>query len=344
MKVTKKISYSVVIRTLGNGGEKYRALMDSIVSQKIEPEEIIVVIPEGYKLDYTNGTERVVYSKKGMVTQRAVGINCAKSEYILVVDDDVKFESDFVESLYCFGTEHALDCVLPMEGATDNSQSETINLRYPLSVRIRGAFTGQLFQTNKKSEYLDKITVTAGHKVYLKSNCLNECYLCQTGIFQCFFIRTSVAKKVQFDDEIWLQQGVLSQYAAYDDSTFFYKLFLSGGKIAYSLRNRYIHLDAAQGRQSKSKKEQKIIRYYSIARNRTVFWYRFLLQPSNSFNRSLIVILGGIYALLNYTLYSSIINIHPKYWRCVAALFRGYADAIKTLKTLTPIGLKYQNK
>lgn len=338
------ISYSIVIRTLGNAGDKYRALMDSIVSQTIAPEEIIVVIPEGYKLDYECGRERIVNSKKGMVIQRAVGINSAKSEYILVVDDDVEFGPNLVESLYNFGVQHDLDCVLPMEGRIENEHLSTIDLRYPLSVRIRGAFTGQLFQTNQKSKYLDSITVTAGHKVCLKNNDLNNCYMCQTGNFQCFFIRSSVAKAVRLEDESWLQNGVLSQYAAYDDSTFFYKLFLLGGKIAYSLNTRYTHLNAESGRQSKSKVEQKRIRYYTIARNRTIFWYRFLLKPSNSLLRSFLVILGGVYAMVNYSLYSTIINIHPVFWKCIPAIYQGYTDAFKTISKLTPISLSYRGE
>ncbi len=60
----KELSYSVVIRTLGNTGLKYKALLDSIAKQTIQPEEIIVVIPEGYELDYSLGNERVVRCKK----------------------------------------------------------------------------------------------------------------------------------------------------------------------------------------------------------------------------------------------------------------------------------------
>ncbi|MCQ2307204.1 MAG: hypothetical protein MJ000_06545 [Bacteroidales bacterium] len=44
-------SYSVVIRTLGNSGEKYQKLLDSIRSQTVQPEEVIVAIPDGYELD-----------------------------------------------------------------------------------------------------------------------------------------------------------------------------------------------------------------------------------------------------------------------------------------------------
>lgn len=41
-----KVSYSVVIRTLGTTGLKYKALLDSIAALTIAPEEVIVAIPE----------------------------------------------------------------------------------------------------------------------------------------------------------------------------------------------------------------------------------------------------------------------------------------------------------
>ena len=100
----KELSYSVVIRTLGNTGLKYKALLDSIAKQTIQPEEIIVAIPEGYELDYSYGNEHIVRCKKGMTTQRAAGILAAKSEYILVVDDDVEFDVTMVEELYQYMT------------------------------------------------------------------------------------------------------------------------------------------------------------------------------------------------------------------------------------------------
>ena len=78
--MTNYCSYSVVIRTLGSTGSKYRALIDSIFSQTVQPEEIIVVLPEGYSLDYVSGRERIVYSKKGMVSQRAEGISECNSD------------------------------------------------------------------------------------------------------------------------------------------------------------------------------------------------------------------------------------------------------------------------
>ena len=149
----KQLSYSVVIRTLGNTGLKYKALLDSIAKQTIQPEEIIVVIPEGYELDYSLGNERVVRSKKGMTTQRAIGIKEAKSDYILVVDDDIEFEATMIEELYQYMVSHNLNCCLPMEGVNNNKDANTIDLRYPLKTRLRSGFTGQMFTSRRKSKY-----------------------------------------------------------------------------------------------------------------------------------------------------------------------------------------------
>ena len=341
---TGSLSYSVVIRTLGNSGEKYKALLKSIQAQTVQPEEVIVVIPEGYSLDYEMGNETVIHSERGMVSQRAVGIDAAKSEYILVVDDDIEFEADFVERLASFREAHSLDCVLPKEGFLTGDGDGTINLYYPLFTRIKYAFTGRMFQTRRKSRYIDVITATAGHKVYCGCNKLDECYYCQTGAFACYFINTAKAKQVAFNNEVWLQQGSLSSYAAYDDAAFFYLFYLLGYDIAYSLRTRFNHLDAAVGRPAKDRLEAKRIRVFYIARNRTVFWFRYLYQTSDGILRRIKVILGGIYAFVNYTLYNVLANILPKNWPVISALFIGYKEAFTIMRNndLPPLNLKYR--
>ena len=95
-----QINYSVVIRTIGKAGDKYKALLNSIEKLNPSPIEIIVVIPEGYSLPKErigNGLkEKFIFSKKGMVEQRLRGIGEAKGEYLLICDDDISFDSDFV--------------------------------------------------------------------------------------------------------------------------------------------------------------------------------------------------------------------------------------------------------
>lgn len=318
-------SYSVVIRTLGNTGEKYRTMLDAIDRQTVKPREVLVVIPEGYELDHTLGYERVVRCAKGMVTQRAVGIDEAKGQYLLVLDDDLDFPPDFVEKMYQHLTENSLDCTLAFPTYivhTTNTTPVHISRKQQIlasAKKIRGAFTGQVFYSQRKVEWFDVITSTAGHRTYV--NCEDK--LCQAGCFQCFFIKSDMAKKVRFAEESWLEQGKLSAYAAYDDAVFFYKFFLQGGRIAYATETAYTHLDAGAGRSAKSKLDAKRIRLYTIGRNRTLFWLLHI-WPSR---RRLRTLIGGLYALINYTIYNIAINLHPKYWPAIASLFRGYRDA-----------------
>ena len=189
--MAESCSYSVVIRTLGNTGEKYKALIDSCFAQSIQPEEIIVVLPAGYDLDYVTGRERIVYSKKGMVSQRASGIMACKSEYMLICDDDIEFGPTMVEDLYLYSIANKLDCCLPMEGIPSESGTTHIKLGLSVKARLRGAFTGQVYLSKRQSPFLDKITKTAGHKIYVNSNRIDTCYHVQCGNFQCLFIKSS---------------------------------------------------------------------------------------------------------------------------------------------------------
>jgi len=328
-------SYSVVIRTLGNTGEKYRTMLHSISQQTIPPEEIIVAIPEGYPLDHTLGNERIVRCEKGMVTQRAVGIATAKSEYLLVLDDDLDFPADFAEQLYKASQEKDLDCVLAF-GTYQPKGAEEINtsaLPAALPIRqkllnkmkhLRGAFTGQAFYSHRNADFFDVITRTAGHRTYLEC----EDKPVQTGAFACLFIKAEAANSVHFEEERWLEEGKLSSYAAYDDAVFYYKLYLHGGRIAYTHNTAFTHLDAAAGRPADDNLSAKKIRLYTIARNRTIFWYRHILP-----NRPEIATwIAGLYGLGNYALYSIIINLAPNNWPSIHALLMGYWDAISYIK------------
>lgn len=327
-----KVSYSVVIRTLGNTGDKYKALLDSIDSQILKPEEVIVVIPNGYELDYRLGYERVVHSEKGMVMQRAIGIREAKSDYVLVLDDDLQFDEHFVFQLYESLNKNDLDCVLSFPKISEDEvqlNNKTLDFKTKMKSYFDGfrrVLTGQHIVTYCKEEkWFDVVTPSAGHKTY-ESNPLG---LCTCGCFQCFFAKTVVAQEVRFEDEMWLEQGTISRYAAYDDMVFFYKMYLNGGRIAYSDKARYVHLDAGAGRPAKSKLEAKRIRLYTISRNRTIFWKKYLLKPAPTFTRKTRVFLGGYCAFFNYAIYNMVVNVNPKNWKAIVAMFKGYKEAAR---------------
>lgn len=310
--------------------EKYLQMLKAIERQTVKPEEIVVVIPEGYPLDHSLGNERIIRSAKGMVTQRAVGIAEAKGEYLLVLDDDLDFPPDFAEQLYLHLVKQDLDCVLAFGDWGVESSGEVVakvSLKAKVknwAKRVRGAYTGQVFYSNRKSDYFDTITTTAGHRTYVNE----EDKPCQAGAFACFFIKSQEAKNIHFEDERWLERGSISTYAAYDDAVFFYKFFLQHGRIAYTRNTAFRHLDAAAGRPAKDKITAKRIRLYTIAKNRTIFWHRHIWSNS----KKLRTLLGGLYALNNYTFYNLIINAIPKHWPAVAAMFMGYRDAFRYIR------------
>ena len=325
-------SYSIVIRTLGNTGEKYLQMLHAIERQSIKPLEIVVVIPDGYDLDHSLGNERIVRSKKGMVTQRAVGIIEAKGDYLLLLDDDLDFPSDFAEKLHNYLIEESLDCVLAFgewnpERVSENVSGDiTRNQKITFRIKqLRGAFTGQYYYSQRKSVFFDTIISTGGHRTYVN----NPTGLCQTGSGGCCFIRSAKAKEVHLHDELWLDQLRISSYAAYEDAVFYYKLYLQGGRIAYTQETDFTHLDAAAGRPAKSRLESKRIRLYTIARNRTIFWHRHIWSN----HRSLHTLLGGIYGMVNYALYNIAANIHPKYWPAIGAMMQGYHDAFRFIRS-----------
>lgn len=93
-------TYSVAIRTLGKAGEKYRRTLQSIAAQSHKPEEVIIVIPQGYDLPKERlGYERFVIGDKGMVAQRARCFAESTSQWTLAIDDDVEMEPTLIEQL-----------------------------------------------------------------------------------------------------------------------------------------------------------------------------------------------------------------------------------------------------
>lgn len=72
------------------------------------------------------GYERFVYSPKGMVSQRITGFQACHSEYLLALDDDVEFDSDFVEQMFSMMSETGAQFVSPVVQEID-SQSDEMN-------------------------------------------------------------------------------------------------------------------------------------------------------------------------------------------------------------------------
>lgn len=327
--------YSVIIRTLGNAGEKYLSLLNSISNQTIKPKEIIVVLPYGNSVDYSLGNEKFIYTEKGMVNQRVVGINSSRSEYVLVVDDDVCFYFKFVELIFSCMKENKADVVLPAEETLQTSLISSLkpNLYNKIKEKIIGfklAFIGQRFYHNKKSDYVIKIAPTGGHSInpYINEE---KCYLSQSGNFQCFFMKTNLAQNVHFQEEMWLEE---TKYAIYDDQVFFYKSFLLGHKIVYAPKIKYSHLSAAVGHSSVDGFDKIKRKLYGNMRNRTIFWYRFLYQNATLSSKVWLIICYSFGLVNTFLFYFIKYLVKPQYLRVTFFIFKGSIDAFKYCKTL----------
>lgn len=322
------INYSIVLRTLGYGGPKYQALLDSIKSQTVQPAEFLVVIPPEYELPRERlGTETFIRGPKGMVRQRVDGIHSAKGDYLLIVDDDVEFPPDFVENLWQLMQRAKADAVCPIinDDAVTSPPSVLCKL---VSILGSGAYVSR-----KPSSYALEISPLGGtirHEPLEKG----RIYYTQTGSGGCCFISASAVRELNYDQEIWLEKEV--RYAFPEDQVFFYKAYLLGMKCVYAHEYPYHHLHAASSVKSL---EESIQRHTAIKhdanRNLLIFWHRFQysLLPKDSFKRCLSALGMAWKISFNLALHLAFYGWRPSHWRCISAAVKGYRDGFVYLRS-----------
>lgn len=261
----KSINYSVIIRTTGKAGEKYRRLLDAVDHLEPIPEEIIVVLPEGYLEPKEQlGNEKFYYSPKGMVVQRMTGIEKCKSRFALICDDDVCFEEDFVQKLY--------------EPIELGLCSFSVGPLYSFLPSGKGAFVDFIMSSAvptlfHKERYISVLR-SSGYSYNKHLRMDTQYYETQSAAWTCFFADIQALKSIDFDSEKWLDSH---GYSALDDQTMFYKAWLRGVKTMVVVDATYEHLDA----KTSTKNNQSSV-FYSMAFNRVIFWHRFIyeIQPN----------------------------------------------------------------
>lgn len=270
-------SYSVYIRTLGKGGEKYKNLLRSIDSQTIKPQEVVVVLPEEYEPPKERlGYERFAFSEKGMVRQRIFAINDCHTPFILLLDDDVEFETEYVEKIFTTMSNAEAECCIPV--MYDDS------LRPSRLRRIVERFVGIASYRDTGDDFYLRLNKCGGIVV---NNSLvpDKQYYSQTGHGSNCFAETKVLKDIHFEDELWLEE---SGYALPDDQVMFYKIYKSGHKIAVC-RDTYLrHLNAAST--NDGKRYIKMVK--AKAGNYLIFWYRFIYKKDGTGLDNLVNILS----------------------------------------------------
>lgn len=270
--MTETFTYSVAIRTLGKAGDKYRRLLDAIKRQTVQPEKVIVVLPEGYEPPKQRlGTEEFVYSKKGMIWQRIYALRYIDSDFTLFCDDDVEPEPDFVEKLADPLLNGDYDCSAGplLEFFPPNSPKYFLaSVMGSVCVMLRG----------RKDTYV-RILATGGwsynHSIDTKNH---RIYKTDSLAWTCFFVKTDVMKKIHMEDEVWAER---TGYAYGDDQICFYKMRQNGYKVCVVSDARYAHNDARTSREAGSTKGS-----YAGAFNHYVFWHRFQYVPGGGHKAS----------------------------------------------------------
>ena len=264
--MAEKISYSVVIRTIGKAGEKYQRLLDSVDKLEPKPEEVIVVLPFGYDRPKEQlGYERFCYSEKGMVHQRQKGFEECRSEYALICDDDVCFGPDFVQKLYKplkegYGKISAapLYSFLPQKG-----------FRAFIDC-LSGAAAPTLFHKNQYVSVLN----TSGYSYNRHLKTSKELYESQSLPGTCFFCETKGILAAGLEEEFWVDAR---KYSSMEDQVLIYKAWLRGMKSVVVPDAEYEHLD---GKTSTQGDKSPVL--YAHRFNRTVFWKRFLYDQKKT--------------------------------------------------------------
>ena len=253
------IDYSVIIRTTGKAGEKYRRLLQSIASLEPQPREVIVVLPEGYALPEDRlGWESFYFCPKGMVIQRLHGIAQCKTPYALVSDDDIAFAPDFVRKLH-----------EPLASGKYGISAGPLPEFFPGKglPTIMSVLTGASGPTLFHKERYNTIWRTTGYS-FNRNIQPGKWYETQSAAWTCFYVDIDKLRSIHFEHELWLDKN---GYSAHDDTAMFYKAWLRGIKSVIVADAPYQHLDAKTSTRGNMEKA-----LYATGFNDVVFWHRYL--------------------------------------------------------------------
>lgn len=260
------MQYTAVIRTLGKAGEKYQQLLNSLFSQTIRPNKILVYIAEGYDLPKeTIGIEQYVYVKKGMVAQRALQYDEVETEYVLFLDDDLFLPVDFVEKMFNHLLNENADVISP-----DIYPNDKRGLKSEIFMTLSGRMRARRYDSYNGY----KVMNTTGYSY--NKNIKKDIYKSNTNAGGCFLCKKSDFLRIRFCEELWLDK---MSYAIGDDQVMYYKMYLMGLKQLTYYNSGIRHLDAGLNLNNKDKERNLVVADYFFRR---VFFERFLYEPETS--------------------------------------------------------------
>lgn len=269
------VKYSVAIRTLGKSGIAYETLINCLKAQTVQPQKIVVYLAEGYIPPRQVADEQIVYCKKGMAHQRAMRYDEIDTELILLCDDDVYFSEDSVEKLLVALEKQNADCI-------SANVFPNQDMRFRMKV-AKAMLYGELPSFSKK--YAFRIRKSSN---YSYCNAPKDIMESQSCAGPCMLIKKSVNNKLQYEDELWLDQF---PYTSGQDQIFAYKLFRYGYKLCIHYAAGVIHLDAQTGHI-----KDEIQADFNKRKIRYIEWYRSIYEPAkNPYQKTLATVSYYIY-------------------------------------------------
>ncbi|WP_194191069.1 glycosyltransferase [Clostridium chrysemydis] len=253
------MDYSICIRTLGTAGVKFEKLIKSIKKLNIKPKEVIIVIPKGYKFPKVEiDNIKVVYSDKGMLLQRIIGIEEAKSKYVLLLDDDVEFESNILEKLYEPIKLGLCKISFPIY--------EDLLLKKGIR-RLISSLTLSSVPKKYKSEFV-KIISSGGYSYNKDLKNSKRFLYSESAPGMCVFGERKALINSSLREELWIDE---TKYSLRDDAVLIYKNHLIGNKVIGVKDINIKHLDGGSLEKNRNLKAS-----YANTYNQILFWKRFI--------------------------------------------------------------------
>ena len=316
------ISFSIAIRTLGRAGAKYQKLLDSIAHSEIQPEKVVVVLPEGYsKPKEQLGYEEFVYCPKSMVGQRLEALKYIDSEYTLFLDDDISFSPDFISKLAQPLIQKKYDCSTgPLFSFFPASRAGALAGTVTASVAV------SLFH---RDMYV-KILRSGGWSYHTFDTEEERYYPTESFAWTCFLIRTQTMRNLNMEDDIqWLEKN---EYAYGDDRVMAYKLVKRGHRACIVSNALYDHNDAKTS--TSSAEISNIKPYYCRGFFQIVFWHRFIQKTEQSKMLKFVNFLCIAYWTISTFCYQLLKAVLTRgYWPLFHAFMQGIKDGIRYVRS-----------
>lgn len=258
------MSYTVAIRTLGKSPH-LKTELEQIYAQSKKPERVIIFIAEGYeKPDFRSADEEYEWVKKGMVSQRLLPYYDIRSDYILMLDDDVALQPDSMEKLLKSIKENDVDLI-----GADTFR----NHRLPLKTKIKAAVSNLVFP-HFSQKWAFKIHKN-GSFSYI-NNPEKDFYPSQSCAGNAMLWKTASYKQLRMQDELWLDD---LPFAYGDDMLESYKVYKNGMKLGVVFDSGITHLDN-QSSSSYYHKSHDKIKTRTMAQ--LAIWWRTCFKPGDT--------------------------------------------------------------